>query len=65
MPSFRSFVGSELIAIEQHLSALKSIIPNRVKLKPSERRSMFKLNTKREAFVKNQSYKIVLPFVFI
>lgn len=52
MKSFRSFVGSELIAIEQHLSALKSIIPNSVKLKPSERRSMFKLNTKREEFVK-------------
>ncbi len=58
MPSFRSFVGSELIAIEQHLSALKSIIPNRVKLKPSERRSMFKLNTKREVFV-NKSVQLM------
>lgn len=51
--------------MEQQVSALKNIIPNRVKLKPSERSSMFKLNTQREAFAKNQSYKIVLPFVFI
>ncbi len=51
MNSFRSFVGSELMAIEQHLSALKSIIPNSIKLQPAERRSMFKLNTKREEFV--------------
>ena len=51
MPSFRSFVGSELMSIKQHISAVRNMIPNNIKLKPSERRSMFKLNTKRQEFV--------------
>lgn len=51
MSSFRSFVGSELMSIKQNISAVSNMIPKNIKLKPSERRSMFKLNTKRQAFV--------------
>ena len=51
MSSFRSFVGSELMSIKQHISAVRNMLPNNIKLKPSERRSMFKLNTKRQEFV--------------
>ena len=51
MASFRSFVGSELMSIKQNIAAVRNMIPNIVKLKPSERRSMFKLNTKRHEFV--------------
>lgn len=51
MPSFRSFVGSELMSIKQNIAAVRNMIPNNIKLKPSERRSMFKLNTKRQEFV--------------
>jgi len=51
MSSFRSFIGSELMSLRQHISALRNMIPGNVKLKPSERRSMFKLNTKRQEFV--------------
>ncbi|MCA6439052.1 MAG: hypothetical protein ACRC0I_03485 [Sediminibacterium sp.] len=51
MASFRSFVGSELMSIKQHLAGLRNMIPGAVKLKPLERRSMFKLNAKRETFV--------------
>ena len=48
MASFRSFVGSELMSIKQNIAAVRNMIPNNIKLKPSERRSMFKLNTKRQ-----------------
>ena len=51
MNSFRSFVGSELMAIKQNIAAVRNMIPSNVKLKPAERRSMFKLNTKRHEFV--------------
>lgn len=51
MSSFRSFIGSELMSLRQNISALRNMIPGKIKLKPSERRSMFKLNTKRQAFV--------------
>jgi len=51
MSSFRSFIGSELMLLRQHISALRNMIPGNIKLKPSERRSMFKLNTKRQEFV--------------
>lgn len=51
MASFRSFIGSELMSIKQNISAVRNMIPNNIKLKPSERRSMFKLNTKRLEFV--------------
>ncbi len=50
MATFRSFIGSELLAIKQHLAAVKSIIPDKVKLNPSERRSLFKLHLKRKDF---------------
>ncbi len=51
MASFRSFIGSELMSIKQNIAAVRNMIPNNIQLKPSERRSMFKLNTKRHAFV--------------
>lgn len=51
MSSFRSFIGSELMSLRQNISALRNMIPGNIKLKPSERRSMFKLNTKRQEFV--------------
>jgi len=51
MASFRSFVASELMSIKQNIAAVRNMVPNNIKLKPSERRSMFKLNTKRHAFV--------------
>lgn len=50
-PTFRSFVASELMSIKQNIAAVRNMIPSNVKLKPSERRSMFKLNTKRHMFV--------------
>ncbi|MBY0481638.1 MAG: hypothetical protein K2Q21_09795 [Chitinophagaceae bacterium] len=53
MPNFRSFIGSELLAIKQHLASVKSIIPEKMKLAPSERRSMFKLHLKRRDFARN------------
>ncbi len=51
MSSFRSFIGSELMSIKQNIAAVSNMIPKNIKLKPSERRSMFKLNTKRQEFV--------------
>ena len=51
MASFRSFIGSELMSIKQNIAGIRNMIPNNIKLKPSERRSMFKLNTKRQEFV--------------
>ncbi len=50
MSNFRGFIGSELLAIKQHLASIKSAIPNKVKLLPSERRSLFKLHLKRKDF---------------
>ena len=51
MSSFRSFIGSELMSIKQNIAAISNMIPKNIKLKTSERRSMFKLNTKRHEFV--------------
>ena len=51
MTSFRSFVASELMSIKQNIAAVRNMIPNNIKLQPAERRSMFKLNTKRHEFV--------------
>ncbi|HVZ24475.1 MAG TPA: hypothetical protein VG842_00370 [Sediminibacterium sp.] len=51
MASFRSFVASELVSIKQNIAAVRNMVPNSIRLKPSERRSMFKLNTKRQEFV--------------
>ncbi|HEX7691634.1 MAG TPA: hypothetical protein VF408_04565, partial [Sediminibacterium sp.] len=51
MHPFRSFVASELMSIKQNIAAVRNMIPNNVTLKPSERRSMFKLNSKRHEFV--------------
>jgi hypothetical protein len=51
MNSFRSFVASELMSIKQNIAAVRNMIPNNIKLQPAERRSMFKLNTKRHEFV--------------
>jgi len=51
MASFRSFIGSELMSTKQNIAAVRNMIPNNINLKPSERRSMFKLNTKRHEFV--------------
>lgn len=53
MANFRTFIGSELLGIKQHISAVKSIIPEKTSLAPAERRSMFKLHIKRKDFVKN------------
>jgi hypothetical protein len=52
MANFRGFIGSELLAINQHLSSVKNMIPAKVKLSNLERRSMFKLHLKRKDFVK-------------
>jgi len=51
MASYRSFVASELMFIKQNIAAVRNMIPNNINLKPTERRSMFKLNTKRQEFV--------------
>jgi hypothetical protein len=51
MANFRGFIGHELLAINQHLSSVKNMIPAKVKLTPTERRSMFKLHLKRQDFV--------------
>jgi|GEM_PF-617053 hypothetical protein len=53
MASFRGFIGSELLAINQHLSSVKNMIPTKVKLSSLERRSLFKLHLKRKDFVKS------------
>jgi len=39
------------MSIKQNIAAVSNMIPKNIKLKPSERRSMFKLNTKRQEFV--------------
>lgn len=51
MTAFRSFIGSELMSIKQNIAGIRNMIPNNIKLQASERRSMFKLNTKRHEFV--------------
>jgi hypothetical protein len=51
MSSIRSFKGSDIAIIMQNISGIKMMLPNHVKLKPAERRSMFKLNMKKIVFV--------------
>lgn len=51
MPPIRTFTGSDIAVIMQNISGIRMMLPNHVKLKPAERRSMFKLNTKKQAFV--------------
>ena len=51
MPSLRSLVGSELMLVKQHISGIRQIVPNHIRLSASERRSLFKLNAKRQEFV--------------
>lgn len=51
MASFRSFVGSEIMSIRQNIAALRNMLPHHIKLKPTERRSLFKLNDKKQEFV--------------
>lgn len=53
MPSIRSFTGSDIAVIMQNISGIRMMLPNHVKLKPSERRSMFKLNMKKHVFVES------------
>ena len=51
MASIRSLVGSEITLIKQHIAGIRQIVPNQIRLTAAERRSMFKLNTKRQDFV--------------
>lgn len=51
MPSLRSLVGSELMLVKQHIAGIRQIVPNHIRLSASERRSLFKLNAKRQEFV--------------
>ena len=51
MSVVRPFVGSELSSIQQSISHIKNMVPSGIRLKPSERRSLFKLNSKRFEFV--------------
>lgn len=53
MASIRSFKGSDIAIIMQNISGIRMMIPNHIKLKPTERRSLFKLNMKRYEFVKS------------
>ena len=51
MPSLRSLVGSELMLVKQHIAGIRQIVPNQIHLTAAERRSLFKLNAKRQEFV--------------
>jgi hypothetical protein len=51
MPSLRSLVGSELMLVKQHIAGIRQIVPNHIRLSAAERRSLFKLNAKRQEFV--------------
>ncbi|MEI6582648.1 MAG: hypothetical protein WCO43_03560 [Chitinophagia bacterium] len=51
MAALRSLVGSEITLIKQHIAGIRQMVPNQIRLTPAERRSMFKLNTKRQDFV--------------
>lgn len=50
MINIRTFSMSDVAIIMQNFSGIKMMLPNHVKLKPHERRSMFKLNSKKQAF---------------
>jgi hypothetical protein len=51
MATLRSLVGSELMLVKQHIAGIRQIVPNHIRLSASERRSLFKLNAKRQEFV--------------
>src|SRR5476651_1355120 len=53
MRPLRSFTASDLTIFMQHLSGIRMMLPSHVKLKPTERRSMFKLNSKKHVFVES------------
>jgi hypothetical protein len=42
---------SELMLVKQHIAGIRQIVPNHIRLSASERRSLFKLNAKRQEFV--------------
>ena len=51
MANIRTFTASDIAVIMQHISGIRMMLPNHVKLKSTERRSMFKLNAKKQEFV--------------
>lgn len=51
MAALRSLVGSELTLIKQHIAGIRQMVPHQIRLTAAERRSLFKLNTKRQNFV--------------
>ena len=51
MAVLRSLVGSEITLIKQHIAGIRQMVPNQIRLTAAERRSMFKLNIKRQDFV--------------
>ena len=51
MAALRSQVGSEITLIKQHIAGIRQMVPNQIRLTAAERRSIFKLNTKRQDFV--------------
>jgi len=53
MRPLRSFTASDLTIFMQHLSGIRMMLPSQVKLLPAERRSMFKLNSKKHVFVES------------
>lgn len=48
--NIRTFTASDVAIIMQNISGIRMMLPNHVKLKPEVRRSMFKLNSKKQAF---------------
>ncbi len=53
MTPIKNFSASDIANIMQHVSGIRMMLPNHIKLKPCERRSLFKLNSKKEAFVES------------
>ena len=51
MAGLRSLVGSEITLIKQHIAGIRQMVPNQIRLTAAERRSIFKLNAKRQHFV--------------
>lgn len=51
MAGLRSLVASEITLIMQHIAGIRQMIPNQIKLTATQRRSLFKLNAKRQLFV--------------
>jgi hypothetical protein len=53
MHSIKCFTASDVAIIMQNISGIKMMLPNHIKLKPEQRRSMFKLNQKKHVFVES------------